>query len=70
MQHDLDGVLRVVRLMTLAPVVADCVGKYRAVSVEGRGRDCAIDRGIALKAVLGVFVPTVGQRAFFDTAWF
>lgn len=61
-QHYLDReTLRVV-LVTLAPVVANGVGKDAAVLVECRRRDAAADVGVALEAVLGVLVPEV-ERA-------
>lgn len=58
MQHDLDRVLRVVRLVALTPVVADGIGKDGAVSVKGGSGDCAVHGGVAFEAVLCVLIPT------------
>jgi len=58
-QHNLIRILRVIVSITLAPVVADGVGKDCARVVEvGRG-DGAADLGVALETVLGVLVPEV-----------
>lgn len=59
MQHDLDGVLRRVSLVPLAPVVRDGVGEDAARLVEGRRDDGAADGRVPLEAVLGVLVPEV-----------
>ena len=61
-QHDLDGRLRVVRRVALAPVVADGVGEDGSVLVESGGRDAAAHVGVALEPVLRVLVPEV-ERA-------
>lgn len=61
-QHDLDGVLRRVALVPLAPVVRDGVGEDAARLVEGRRDDGAADGRVPLEAVLGVLVPEV-ERA-------
>jgi hypothetical protein len=58
-QLELDGVLGVISAVALAPVVADGVGEDVAVAREGCRCDAAADFGIALEAVLGVFVPEV-----------
>lgn len=62
MQHHLDGVVLRVVLETLAPVVANGVGKDASRLVERRGRDAATHVGVALETVLGILVPEV-ERA-------
>ena len=59
MQHDLDGLLRRVLRVALAPVVADGVGEDAARAVEGRGYDLAAHFRVPLQPVLGVLVPEV-----------
>jgi hypothetical protein len=59
MQLDLDGVLRVVAAVALAPVVADGICEDVAGTREGCGRDAAADFGVTLETVLGVLVPEV-----------
>lgn len=59
MQLDLGRVLRRVVRVALAPVVGDGVGEDVAVAGEVSCGDGAADVGVALKAVLGVFVPEV-----------
>jgi hypothetical protein len=59
MQFDLDGVLRRVAAVALAPVVADGVGEDVARAAEARGSDAAADLWVALEAVLCVLVPEV-----------
>lgn len=57
MKHNLDGVPRVVRLVAFAPVIADGIGEYGAISVEGSGGNSAMHRGVALKAMFRILVP-------------
>ena len=59
MQHDLDGLLRRVLRVALAPVVAHGVREDVASAVEGRRHDLPADLRVALEAVLGVLVPEV-----------
>jgi len=59
MQLQLDRVLRGVRRIALAPVIADGVSKDIAVLVEARGGDGAADLGVAFEPVLCVLVPEV-----------
>lgn len=56
-QHDLVGVLWVVRSIALAPVVGYCIGEDTASSVEGSRADCASNLGVTLQSVFGVLVP-------------
>jgi hypothetical protein len=58
-QHDLVGVVCTVVLVTLAPVVAYCVGEDGTVPAEVRSCDAAADIRVALQSVLGVLVPEV-----------
>jgi hypothetical protein len=59
MQLELDRVLRGIRRITLAPVIAHSVRKDVAILVEaGRGNGAA-DLGVTLEPVLCVLVPEV-----------
>lgn len=58
MKHDLNWVLRIVRLMTFAPIIRYGVGEYGAISVECGGRDRSIDRRIAFETMLCILVPS------------
>lgn len=59
MQHDLGRVRGAVALVSLAPVVADGVGKDRSRLVECCRRDAATNVWIPLKPMLCIFVPEV-----------
>lgn len=59
MQHNLDGVLRRVPLVPLAPVVRDGIREDAARLVEGRRNNGATDGRVPLEAVLGILVPEV-----------
>ena len=58
-EHDLDGVLRSVVLVALAPVVGYGVGEDVSGFVKGRGDDATADVGVAFETVLGILVPEV-----------
>lgn len=60
MQHDLDGVPRGIRLVAFAPVIANGIGEYGAVSVESSSGDGAMHRGVALETMLRVLIPSRG----------
>lgn len=57
MQHNLDGRLRSIVLVSFAPVIADGVCEDIAVAVECGGSDRTTDFWIALQPVLGILVP-------------
>lgn len=59
MHHDFVRILWRIRRIALAPIVADGIGKDRAGVVEAGGGDGASGRGVALEAMLRVFVPEV-----------
>lgn len=58
-QHNLDGVLRRVVLVPLAPIVRDRIRKDAARLVECGRDDRAADGRVALEAVFGILVPEV-----------
>lgn len=61
-QHDLDWLSLCVALVALGPVVAYGVGEDVAVLVEVGRCDTAANVRVALKSMLGVFIPEV-ERA-------
>ena len=59
MQHDLVGVVCPVALVTLAPVIADCVREDVTGPAEVCRGNAAANVRVSLQSVLGVLVPEV-----------
>ena len=59
MQHNLVHRLWRIGRISLAPIVADRIGKDSSIPVESRRADSASDLRISFKTMLGIFVPEV-----------